>query len=247
MSIESVMPSNQLILYCPLLLPPSIIPSIRVFSKESVFHIRWPKYWSFSFSTSPSMNIQDWSPLGWTGWISLQSKGLSRVFSNTTVPKHQFFGTQLSLYPAVEALPEFQRLSLLPESYGKMEVLCPSGNGCICRRNRTKKKGNFASPYANLAYHFLLKFLNPNERSAFMFGKKNSWINIFFPSREAHRNFEVFIKGLIMRRKLFENHIIKYLPNCFNNLTLDSQDSSRIEKNTFFCPIHCPWHITALL
>ena len=54
MSIESVMPSNHLILYCPLLLPPSIFPSIRVFSNESVFHIRWPEYWSCSFSISPS-------------------------------------------------------------------------------------------------------------------------------------------------------------------------------------------------
>ena len=87
MSIESVMPSNHLILYHPLL-PPSIFPSIRVFSNESVLHIRWPKYGSFSFSTLP-MNIQDWFPLGWTGWISSQSKGLSRVFSNTTFQKHQ--------------------------------------------------------------------------------------------------------------------------------------------------------------
>ena len=54
MSIASVMPSNHLILCCPLLLPPSIFPSIRVFSKESVLHIRWPKYWNFSFSISPS-------------------------------------------------------------------------------------------------------------------------------------------------------------------------------------------------
>ena len=54
MSIESVMPSNHLILCCPLLLPPSIFPNIRVFSNESVLHIRWPKYWSFSFSNSPS-------------------------------------------------------------------------------------------------------------------------------------------------------------------------------------------------
>ena len=54
MSIELVMPSNLLILCCPLLLPPSIFPSIRVFSNESALHIRWPKYWSFSFSISPS-------------------------------------------------------------------------------------------------------------------------------------------------------------------------------------------------
>ena len=183
MSIESVMPSNNLILCCPLLLLPSIFPSIRIFSNESALSIRWPKYWSFSFSISPSnesvqlsrsvmsdslrpheleharlscpsptsrvhpnlcplcwqchliisssvvpfsshpqsfpasgsfqmsqlstsggqsigvsasasvppMNTQDWSPLGWTGWISLQSKGLSKVFSNTTFQKHQFF------------------------------------------------------------------------------------------------------------------------------------------------------------
>ena len=92
---ESVMPSNHLILCCPLLLP-SVFPSIRVFSNESALRIRWPKYWSFSFIISPSVNIQDWFPLGWTGWISLQSKGLSRVFSNTTVQKHQFFGSQPS-------------------------------------------------------------------------------------------------------------------------------------------------------
>ena len=94
MSIELVITSNHLILCRPLLLPPSILPSIRVFSNESVLHIRWPNYWSFSFLP---VNIQDWSPLEWTGWISLQSKGLSRVFSNTTVQKHQFFGAQLSL------------------------------------------------------------------------------------------------------------------------------------------------------
>ena len=97
MSIESVIPSNHLILCCPLLLPPSIFPSIRVFSKESVFHIRWPKDWSFSFSISPSNEYpglisfrMDWLDI-------LQSKGLSRVFSNTTVQKHQLFGPQLSL------------------------------------------------------------------------------------------------------------------------------------------------------
>ena len=72
--------------------------SIRVFSNESVLYIRWPKYWSFSFSISPSNEYSGLISLGWTGWISLQSKGLSRVFSNTTVQKHQFFGTQLSLW-----------------------------------------------------------------------------------------------------------------------------------------------------
>ena len=95
MSIESVMPSNHLILCHPLLLLPSIFPNIRVFSNESDLYIRWPKYGASA--SVLLMNIQDWSPLGWTGWISLQSKGLSRVFSNTTVQKHQFFGAQLSL------------------------------------------------------------------------------------------------------------------------------------------------------
>ena len=81
MSIELVMPSKHLILRHPLLLLPSIFPSIRVFTNESALHIRWPKYWSFSFNISSSNDTQDWSPLGWTGWIHLQSKGLSRVFS----------------------------------------------------------------------------------------------------------------------------------------------------------------------
>ena len=79
------------------LLLPSVFSSIRVFSNESVLLIRWPKYWSFSFNISPSNEYQDWFPLGWTGWISLLSKGLSRVFSNTTVQKHQFFRAQLYL------------------------------------------------------------------------------------------------------------------------------------------------------
>ena len=96
MSIESVMPTCHLILCRPLLLLPPIRPSIKVFSNESTLRMRWPKYWSFSFSIIPSKNTQDWSPSEWTGWISLQSKGLSRVFSNTTVQKHQFFGPQPS-------------------------------------------------------------------------------------------------------------------------------------------------------
>ena len=85
MSFESVMPSNRLILSHPLLLLPSIFPSIRIFSNKSALHIRWPKYWSFSFSINPSNEYSGRFPLGWTGWISLQSKGLSRVFSSTTV------------------------------------------------------------------------------------------------------------------------------------------------------------------
>ena len=96
-SIGSVTPSNHLILCHPLLLLPSIFPSTRVFSNESALHIRWPRIGVSSSTSVLPMNTQDWSPLGWTGWLSLQSKGLSRVFSNTTVQKHQFFGAQPSL------------------------------------------------------------------------------------------------------------------------------------------------------
>ena len=86
MSIGSVMPSSHLILCHPLFLLPPIPPRIRVFSNESTLRMRWPKYWSFSFSIIPSKEIPEiWSPLEWTGWISLQSKGLSRVFSNCRV------------------------------------------------------------------------------------------------------------------------------------------------------------------
>ena len=97
MSIESVMPSSYLILRYPLFLPPSIFISIRVFSNESVLRIRWSKYWSFSCNISPSNEYlgvisfrRDWLDL-------LIVQGTPRVFSNTTVQKHQFFGTQLSL------------------------------------------------------------------------------------------------------------------------------------------------------
>ena len=106
MSIESVMPSNHLILCRPLLVLPSIFSSIRVFSNESVLPIRWPKYWSFSPSASVlPMNIQGWSHLGLTDLISFLSKGVSRVFSSTTVQKHQFFSTQSSLWPSLEISP----------------------------------------------------------------------------------------------------------------------------------------------
>ena len=91
MSIELVMPSNRLILCHPLLFPPSgsfLMSQLFALGGQSI---------GVSASTSVlPMNTQDWSPLGWVGWIFLQSKGLSRVFSNTIVPKHQFFGTQLS-------------------------------------------------------------------------------------------------------------------------------------------------------
>ena len=88
MSIESVMPCNHLIFCRLLLLLPSVFLGIRVFSSELAVHIRWPKYWSFSISPSNE---------GWTGWISLKSKELSRVCSKTIVQKHQFFGNQLCL------------------------------------------------------------------------------------------------------------------------------------------------------
>ena len=94
-SIQSAMQSNHLILCLPLLLP-SIFPSIRVFSNESAVCIRWPKCWSFSFSISPSNEYSGSISLR-IDWFALQSKGLSRVFSNTTVQKHHFFSIQLSL------------------------------------------------------------------------------------------------------------------------------------------------------
>ena len=95
-SFESVRPSNHLILCRPLLLLPSIFPSIWVFSSESVFASGSQSIGSFRFSISPSSKYSRF-PLGLTSWISLQSKGLSRVFSSSTVQKHQFFGFQLSL------------------------------------------------------------------------------------------------------------------------------------------------------
>ena len=95
MSIKSVMPSNHLILCRPLLFLPSIFPIIRIFSNESVLHIKWPKYWRFSFSISP---FKEYSGLISFMMDWLQSKGPSRVFSNTTVQKPQFFGTLLSLW-----------------------------------------------------------------------------------------------------------------------------------------------------
>ena len=93
MSIESVIPSDHLILCLPLLLLPSIFPTIRVFSIELAHLIKWPKFWSFSIS--PFHEYLGWFPLGLTGLILL-SKGLSRVFSSTTIQKHQFFSIHSS-------------------------------------------------------------------------------------------------------------------------------------------------------
>ena len=99
MSIESVTPSNHLILCGPLLLLSSIFPSIRVFSNESVLRVRWPKYWSFSFNISPSSEHAGLISFRMDG---LDLKGLSRVFSNTTVQKHQFFSAQPRLEQPTE-------------------------------------------------------------------------------------------------------------------------------------------------
>ena len=98
MSTKSAMPSNQVILCCSLLLLPLIIPSIRVFFNESVLHVRWLKYWSFSFSISPSYEYSGLTSfrIDWFDLFAVQ--GLSRVLSSTAVQKHQFFGTQPSLW-----------------------------------------------------------------------------------------------------------------------------------------------------
>ena len=98
MSIESVMPSNHLIFCHPLLLLPSIFPNIRVFSNESALHIRWPKYWGFSFSISPSNEHSGLISfrMDWCDLLAVQ--GTLKSLLHTTVQKHQFFGAQLSLY-----------------------------------------------------------------------------------------------------------------------------------------------------
>ena len=108
MSIKSVMPSNHLILCYPLLLPPSISPSIRVFSNESVFFVSGGQ--SIGVSTSVSVlpkNIQDGFPLGWTDLISLLSKGLSRVFSNTTVQKHHSLALSFLYGPTLTSIHDY--------------------------------------------------------------------------------------------------------------------------------------------
>ena len=104
MSIKSVMLSDRLNLCHPLLLPTSISPSIMVFSSESVLRIMWPSSGVSALTSVLPMNIQDWFPLGWTGWISLQSKWLSRVFSNTTVQKHQFFSVSFLYSPTLTSI-----------------------------------------------------------------------------------------------------------------------------------------------
>ena len=119
------MPSNHLILCRPLLLLPSIFPSIRVFSTESVLCIRWPKYWSFSFNISPSNEYSglisfrmDWLDL-------LESKGLSRIFSNTTVQKHQFFGPSNQSNPKERQLPKNAQTTAQLHSSDMLVKNCP--------------------------------------------------------------------------------------------------------------------------
>ena len=94
-SIESMMPSNHLILFSSCL---QSFPASGSFSVSQFFPLGGQSVGASASASVLPMNIQDWFPLGWTGWISLQFKGLSRVFSNTTVRKHQFFGAQLSLW-----------------------------------------------------------------------------------------------------------------------------------------------------
>ena len=89
---DVIQPSHPLSSPSP---PPfKIFPNIKVFCNESVLCIRWPSIGVSASASILPVDIQDWFPLGWTGWISLQSTGLSRVFSNTTVQKHQFFSSQ---------------------------------------------------------------------------------------------------------------------------------------------------------
>ena len=109
MSVESMMPFNHLILCRPCLLPPSIFPGIRVFSNESVLKSGGQSIGVSASASVLPMNIQDWFPLGLTDWISLQSKGLSRVFSSTTVQKQQFFGPQLSLQSPLTSIYDYWR------------------------------------------------------------------------------------------------------------------------------------------
>ena len=92
---DAIEPSH---LCLPFLLPPSIFPSIRAFSNELALCITWPNIGVSASASVLPMSIQDWFPLGWTGLICLQSKGLLRVFSSTSIWKHQFFGTQPSLW-----------------------------------------------------------------------------------------------------------------------------------------------------
>ena len=105
MSIELVMPSNHLI-FCRLFLP-SIFPATGSFQMSQFFASGGQCIGVSASASVLPINVQDWFLLGWTGWISLLSKGLSRVFSNTTVQKHQYFGTQLLYSPTVTSTQDY--------------------------------------------------------------------------------------------------------------------------------------------
>ena len=113
LSIELVMPSNHLIICHPLLFLPSIFPRIRVFSNESALCIRWPKYYSFCFSIRPSneyLELPEYLkgfPSGLTGFISLQSRELSRVFSSTTVQRRHSLGLSVFYCPALTSIRDY--------------------------------------------------------------------------------------------------------------------------------------------
>ena len=113
--IGLVMPFNHLILCCPLLLLPSVFPSIRVFSNESALHIRWPKYWTSSFTISPSMNVQGWSPLGLTGLTPCSSRD-----SQESSPSPQFESINSSVFSFIMA--QFTYTWLLYMTTGK--IMC---------------------------------------------------------------------------------------------------------------------------
>ena len=111
---------HHLILCCPLLLLPSIFPCIRVFSRESILNIRWPKYWSFSISPSNKYSGLISFRIDWFDLLAVQ--GFSRVFSNTSVPKHQFFGTELSLWSNSHIVHDYWK----NHSFDYMDLSCQS-------------------------------------------------------------------------------------------------------------------------
>ena len=143
MSIESVMPPNHLILSCILLLP-SIFPNIRIFSNESTLPIRWPNTGASASASVLPMNIYGWLPLVLTGLISLQSKGLSRVFSSTTVWKHQFFNCHFLFWVFTSQIwstvGNLSKLALV-------SFVCDSSFVRVCRLSGTKS-------YSRIILHF---------------------------------------------------------------------------------------------
>ena len=144
MFIESVMPYNHLILCHPLLLLPSIFPSIRVFSNESALLIRWPKYWSFSFKISPTNEHPGLISFG-RAWLDLLAvQELSRVFSNTTVEKHQFF--------AVEVRNRFKGLDLTDRVPDELwmevhDIVQETGIKTVPKKNAKQQNGCLRRPY----------------------------------------------------------------------------------------------------